>query len=95
MRRVGLPMLIVTSVVQNAWIGLDEGMTVGQTVRNKLQRCQQALSRWSSSKFRASAKKIETKTKQLECLQRDEDRTSRNRIIQLQKEIDQLLEVEI
>lgn len=65
-----------------------------QTASFKLQRCQRALSSWSSAKFRALAKLLDKKTKQLERLQRDEEPGRRDQIIQLQREIDQLLEME-
>lgn len=43
-----------------------------QQVKQKLENCQNNLTRWSSSKFGNADRKLKQKTKQLESLQRDE-----------------------
>lgn len=59
----------------------------------RLQNCQHVLSRWSSTKFKNSARILTEKTNQLVALQLDEDLQKLDMIKILQSEIDKLLEI--
>lgn len=80
--------------MKKAWSGLGYGESAMQSARRKLQSCQFALSGWSSTKFRNSAKILTAKTKQLEGLQNRADPNSKELIKLLQGEINHLLERE-
>lgn len=63
-------------------------------VQRCLEQCQNRLKGWNRQKHGNSAKKVETKTKQLTLLQQGERPEDQEEIKKLQVEIDQLLEHE-
>jgi hypothetical protein len=81
-------------VIDDAWANDEQnGAGLGST-RDRLERCQSKLTRWSDSKFRNHDRVLEEKTKLLAELQRDEDGSNETAIKELKAEIDSILEHE-
>lgn len=61
-----------STIIKSAWEGRLE-KSVHEGVLEKLQKCKQALSSWSSVKFGSIGKSIKTLSNKLEQLQKRED----------------------
>jgi hypothetical protein len=82
------------TVIKSAWAGRVVGASLVAETRLKLERCQQALAKWSSTKHGAVSMSLKSLTKRLEGLQRYEQPDNQNKIKQLEEEIHQLFEME-
>jgi hypothetical protein len=79
-------------VIDEAWANDDQNGAGMWSTRERLERCQSKLTRWSESKFRNHDRVLEEKTKLLADLQRDEDGSNEVAITELKAEIDTILE---
>lgn len=77
-----------SNIVKSSCRGLGLGGNAMSEARMKLQTCQQALTSWSSAKFRNIEKSLTKKTKQLAALQLDAGPGNMALIKSLQGEID-------
>ncbi|XP_059458269.1 uncharacterized protein LOC132187853 [Corylus avellana] len=81
-------------VIRRAWISDMGGGPSMNTVQQKLATCKADLRTWSWKKHGQVEKKIKEKTKELEEVQKQENKENVGKIQQLQGEIDILLEQE-
>jgi hypothetical protein len=79
-------------VIGEAWAESEHNEDGTCSTRERLERCQTKLTRWSDSKFRAQDRDLEEKTKQLAELQKQEDGNNGMAISALKAEIDSILE---
>jgi hypothetical protein len=82
-------------VIREAWKGRGQGSAVNlSTSIDKLDQCRHALSEWSRKKFGDVPNRLKSMTKRLDLLQQNEHPGILEQINQLQKEIENLLEME-
>jgi hypothetical protein len=85
-------MRTVWSVIGDAWADGEQNGAGLCTTREKLERCQRKLTRWSDLKFRSHDRELEEKTKKLAELQTHEDGGNGSAISVLKSEINTILE---
>jgi hypothetical protein len=52
-----------TEIIKSAWVGRVDGVNSVAVARQKLERCQKALSDWSSTKYGAANRSLKSLTK--------------------------------